>query len=67
MANPSDVLMQLQAKLDTKYMVKNAEVQVSDDLEEDLEEDIGNQATASTGSGLDLVYQTKDIRQEIKM
>ena len=51
MANPSDVLMQLQAKLDTKYMVKNAEVQVSDDLEEDLEEDIGNQAIASTASG----------------
>jgi len=45
MANPTDVLMQLQAKLDTKYMIKNA--QVSDDLEED----IGNQSTASTGSG----------------
>ena len=49
MANPTDVLMQLQAKLDTKYMIKNAKV--SDDIEEDLEEDIGNQSTASTGSG----------------
>lgn len=49
MANPTDVLMQLQAKLDTKYMIKNTEI--TDDLEEDLEEDIGNQTTASTGSG----------------
>ena len=51
MANPTDVLMQLQAKLDTKYMIKNAEVSVSDDLEEDLEEDIGSNASGATGSG----------------
>ena len=51
MANPTDVLLQLQAKMDTKYMIKNAEVK--DDLEEDLEEDIGNQTSArnATGSG----------------
>jgi len=49
MANPTDVLMQLQAKMDTKYMIKNAEVK--DDLEEDLEEDIGNQSSGATGSG----------------
>jgi hypothetical protein len=51
MANPSDVLMQLQAKLDTKYMTKNAEVTVPDDLEEDLEEDIGSNASGATASG----------------
>ncbi len=52
MANPTDVLMQLQTKLDTKYMVKN--VEIKDDLDEDvIEEDIGNQASgsAATGSG----------------
>lgn len=49
MANPTDVLMQLQTKLDTKYMVKN--VEISDDIEEDLEEDIGSNASAATGSG----------------
>jgi len=49
MANPTDVLMQLQAKLDTKYMVKNAEV--IDNVDEEISEDIGNQASGSTGSG----------------
>jgi len=47
MANPSDVLMQLQAKLDTKYMVKNTMVKSSDDLEED----IGSNPSAATGAG----------------
>ena len=50
MANPTDVLMQLQAKLNTKYMVKNADV-INNDVDENLEEDIGNQASGSTGSG----------------
>jgi len=45
MANPTDVLMQLQAKLDTKYMIKNAEVK------DDLEEDIGSNSSGATGSG----------------
>ena len=49
MANPTDVLMQLQAKLDTKYMVKNAEI--IGDLDEEISEDIGNNPTGSTGSG----------------
>jgi len=51
MANPSDVLMQLQAKLDTKYMVKNASVKVPDELEEEVKEDIGGNATSMTASG----------------
>jgi len=53
MANPTDVLFQLQAKMNTKYMIKNAEVNPKhDDLEEDLEEDIGGNATsAGTGFG----------------
>jgi len=49
MANPTDVLMQLQAKLDTKYMVNNAKIM--DDLDEEISEDIGNQASGSIGSG----------------
>lgn len=47
MANPADVLHQLQAKLFSKYMVKNAEVKSPDDLEED----IGNNPSGATASG----------------
>lgn len=47
MANPSDVLFQLQSKMNSKYMIKNAEVETS----EDLEEDIGSNASSSTGAG----------------
>ncbi len=47
MANPTDVLNQLQAKLFSKYVSKNAEVESP----ADLEEDIGNNPTGATGSG----------------
>ena len=47
MANPTDVLNQLQAKLFSKGMVKSIEVRGPDDLEED----IGNSPHATTGSG----------------
>jgi len=52
MANPTDVLFQLQAKMNTNYLAKTVEVRSKDDLEEDLEEDIGgNSTSAGTGFG----------------
>ena len=47
MANPSDVLFQLQSVMNSKYMIKNAKVNTS----EDLEEDIGSNTSSSTGAG----------------
>jgi len=48
MANPSDVLYQLQAKLNSNYIIGNIKVNV--DEEEELDEDIGQNSTAGLAS-----------------
>lgn len=51
MANPTDVLYQLQVKLNSNYMARNIQVNTTEeDIEEEIKEDIGQNSTAGLAS-----------------